>query len=403
MEWIITCNLNYYNVVEAFNKFERVDWKQSTNIEKGDYIYIYVGKPYSAIKYKCVTTKVNLPNVEIDDSEFIIDGSAYVKHGRYMELKLVKKLDFSGLEFDKLKENGLQSVQGPSKLTPQLTKYINRVAKEFRAKEAIDIESNISIPENIEDARVISFPVGNTFEISKKTRIHAHPIKRGYPNKIIKFIVLRQKGGVMEEVYEVVNAVDLFPAEGLRLKNELSMDVSCRIEEYINKRNDAFGFGEKDTKYRFYVLNHFQDIDPPIVMNPNHQSYVYYDLDELVGKDLLKLESVVVTKVSEGRRKHYYTVKYERVPKNRTEAIRIHGLKCIVCGFDFEEAYGELGRGFIEVHHTKPLYTLDEEKIVNPETDLVCLCSNCHKMIHRRRNIILTVKELSEKVMKQYE
>ena len=33
---------------------------------------------------------------------------------------------------------------------------------------------------------------------------------------------------------------------------------------------------------------------------------------------------------------------------------------------------------------------------INPEEDLVCLCSNCHRMIHRRRDKILTVEELKE-------
>lgn len=68
----------------------------------------------------------------------------------------------------------------------------------------------------------------------------------------------------------------------------------------------------------------------------------------------------------------------------------------MVCDFDFEEAYGELGKDFIEVHHMKPLYSLEEEIEINPEEDLVCLCSNCHRMIHRRRDKILTVEELKE-------
>ena len=77
-------------------------------------------------------------------------------------------------------------------------------------------------------------------------------------------------------------------------------------------------------------------------------------------------------------------------------AIKIHGTRCMVCDFDFEEVYGELGKDFIEVHHTKPLYTLEEEMDINPEEDLVCLCSNCHRMIHRKRDKILTIEELKE-------
>lgn len=65
-----------------------------------------------------------------------------------------------------------------------------------------------------------------------------------------------------------------------------------------------------------------------------------------------------------------------------------------MCGFDFENVYGNLGSEFIEVHHIKPLYSLNEEAEVNPNTDLVPLCSNCHRMIHRSRSKIITVEEL---------
>jgi len=40
------------------------------------------------------------------------------------------------------------------------------------------------------------------------------------------------------------------------------------------------------------------------------------------------------------------------------------------------------------------LSSLDEEVKVNPETDLVCLCANCHRMIHRKVNAILTPEQL---------
>ncbi|MEL7597738.1 MAG: HNH endonuclease, partial [Clostridiaceae bacterium] len=110
-----------------------------------------------------------------------------------------------------------------------------------------------------------------------------------------------------------------------------------------------------------------------------------------------ELTSVVIEKGDvEGAKITYFTTKYERSVKNRLEAINIHGTKCRVCGFNFESVYGELGKGFIEVHHIKPLYDLEEEVYINPLTDLVCLCSNCHRMIHRKKDGIFSVKELRE-------
>ena len=60
----------------------------------------------------------------------------------------------------------------------------------------------------------------------------------------------------------------------------------------------------------------------------------------------------------------------------------------------FEELYGQLGKGFIEVHHKRPLSTLDEKMEVDPVEDLVCVCANCHRMIHRKKNAIMSVEEL---------
>lgn len=59
-------------------------------------------------------------------------------------------------------------------------------------------------------------------------------------------------------------------------------------------------------------------------------------------------------------------------------------IACQVCKFDFEEHYGEIGAGFIEAHHTVPLSDLDKETRTRVE-DLALVCSNCHRMLHRRR------------------
>jgi len=52
------------------------------------------------------------------------------------------------------------------------------------------------------------------------------------------------------------------------------------------------------------------------------------------------------------------------------------------CGFDFFHVYGELGKGYAQVHHNVPLSERD-----GPETtrldDLSIVCANCHVMIHR--------------------
>jgi 5-methylcytosine-specific restriction protein A len=67
-------------------------------------------------------------------------------------------------------------------------------------------------------------------------------------------------------------------------------------------------------------------------------------------------------------------------------------LACEACGFDFASAYGELGEGFAECHHTRPLAEGPRKTRL---ADLAVVCSNCHRMIHRR-SPLLTVCELRE-------
>ncbi len=96
----------------------------------------------------------------------------------------------------------------------------------------------------------------------------------------------------------------------------------------------------------------------------------------------------------DGKAIEYYGTRYERNPINRARAIELHGTVCKACDFDFEKAYGKLGRGFIEVHHVRPLSTLEQETAIDPEKDLVPLCSNCHRMVHRKKEEILEVDKL---------
>lgn len=84
--------------------------------------------------------------------------------------------------------------------------------------------------------------------------------------------------------------------------------------------------------------------------------------------------------------KHQDTVtRYERDRGNRKACIAHYGYVCQVCGTNFEETYGELGKEFIEVHHLHPV--AQGERQVNPIEDLIPLCSNCHSMIHRQEDV----------------
>lgn len=65
--------------------------------------------------------------------------------------------------------------------------------------------------------------------------------------------------------------------------------------------------------------------------------------------------------------------------------LRKHGrLFCQVCEIDFGKKYGEIGKGFIETHHTVPVSDLKKDSKTNIK-DIALVCPNCHRMLHRRR------------------
>lgn len=86
----------------------------------------------------------------------------------------------------------------------------------------------------------------------------------------------------------------------------------------------------------------------------------------------------------EGRRLTISVNKYERDPKNRKSCIKHYGPLCSACGFDFSATYGEIGSGYIHVHHLTPLSAHDGKALkIDPIKDLRPVCPNCHEMLHR--------------------
>ena len=97
----------------------------------------------------------------------------------------------------------------------------------------------------------------------------------------------------------------------------------------------------------------------------------------------------------EGNTKAVVSRRRERSPRLRAAALRIHGYACQVCGFRFDEVYGKWGCDFGEVHHMQELSTAPAEGLeVDPVRDMAVVCSNCHRMIHRKAKRALTLDEL---------
>ncbi len=93
--------------------------------------------------------------------------------------------------------------------------------------------------------------------------------------------------------------------------------------------------------------------------------------------------------LEEGEIKEMHIAKCERNPKLRKACIEYNRaqnggrIACAACGMAFCDVYGEIGEGYIEVHHLSPISQIEGVHTVDPKMDLVPLCANCHAMIHR--------------------
>ncbi|AHG65491.1 HNH endonuclease domain-containing protein [Advenella mimigardefordensis DPN7] len=131
--------------------------------------------------------------------------------------------------------------------------------------------------------------------------------------------------------------------------------------------------------------------------------FIRNGISEASGKDtkISYSEELEIEEAEEGKvatRVHRYRERDRRlVDTAKARALREHGrLFCTVCGFDFSKHYGEVGSGIIDVHHTKPIHTMqpgEKTKVA----DLVVLCSNCHRIIHSKRPW-LTVDEIKSAI-----
>lgn len=111
--------------------------------------------------------------------------------------------------------------------------------------------------------------------------------------------------------------------------------------------------------------------------------------DQIIYADELSPEA----KYSEGKAKKVLVNSFERNPIARKKCIEHYGLNCQVCNFNFKDKFGKLGNNFIHVHHKINIALIGDEYSVNPITDLIPVCPNCHAMLHKR-NPAYSIEEL---------
>lgn len=116
-DWIIPANPKYYDVIQAFEEKEIIDWKQSSDIRVGDLVYMYVGAPYSALMYKCKAVEVDIPyRFEAD----------YLTIKKLMKIQLLCKYGSDFMPLERLRNDyGVYSVRGPRSMPNSLKQELS--------------------------------------------------------------------------------------------------------------------------------------------------------------------------------------------------------------------------------------------------------------------------------------
>lgn len=166
----------------------------------------------------------------------------------------------------------------------------------------------------------------------------------------------------------------------------LNLEIG-RYAKRISKHHDINFTARSEKKYKFYDL-FFNDL-------PDDENFVWQLRPELVDAlektgltgdeqfpDELPTDTTIV--LYEGIKRTITVNSYERNSKARELCVKHWKAICAVCDFDFEKTYGEIGNGFIHVHHLISVSQIGKTYQVDPINDLRPVCPNCHSMLHRQ-------------------
>lgn len=174
--------------------------------------------------------------------------------------------------------------------------------------------------------------------------------------------------------------------------DSLLLEPSARtvyVPRCSKKRNNEFGFGQSNvwfaqenkagvTEFRKNILNYIK----------GQGKDLFYDEQELFPED--------------GTPRNISVTARYRSEKARAEYLRQFGCCCKICGFSPREIYGKEFEKIIEVHHIVPISDRDTIYQIDINKDLIGVCPNCHRVLHKKRSdgTYISVKELKEKFKK---
>lgn len=184
---------------------------------------------------------------------------------------------------------------------------------------------------------------------------------------------------IIEDVFDNTDDDDDGPwleGEGPGYVLNPPMQLTGNEFEVFKKHVGNFAFGLTD------ITN-----DPYLSIILEHATHraKFTEAEQLRKTSPVLAEELTEEKFYEGSIHEVLVNSYERNGKAKRLCLEHHGRICKACAFDFGKRYGPEADGIIHVHHLKPMSEIEEEYEVDPITDLIPVCPNCHAVIHSRK------------------
>lgn len=125
--WIVPCSMKFFDVINYFDNNELIVWRKVSAIHKDDIVYIYVGAPYSEIKFKCHVVNEMVDVETLKENAYAMPKDPYARKSKYIQLVLDYKYENGTLPLKELREHGLGQVQTQARTDRRLQAYINQI------------------------------------------------------------------------------------------------------------------------------------------------------------------------------------------------------------------------------------------------------------------------------------
>lgn len=113
--WVFPANVKLFNIFNYFKENKCILWRQLVDAHIEDYVYIYVGAPYSAIMYKCIVRATRVNNEGHDA----------------LKLELIEEYSKYKYPLALLKENGITNIRGERKLPYKTVALLGKNERSF--------------------------------------------------------------------------------------------------------------------------------------------------------------------------------------------------------------------------------------------------------------------------------